>query len=211
MKGFLQFTGFILIILALSACTKTLPEKPAGPDPTPAPPPPPPFVETAPPVLKPVFLKVNSVIGGYYEALPSKYDSLTENTYPLLIFIHGAGQTGNGNSNLPQVLLEGIPKLLAEKKFPASFTVNDKNHSFVILAPQLSREVTADELYPFITHAKSKYRINPKRIYLTGFSMGGIIVSELAAKRPTEFASLVTMAGVSKPNSQLAAKCSPHC
>ena len=57
-------------------------------------------------VLKAVTRSVNHKIGGYYIGLPSNYAQTTQ-AYPLLVYIHGAGQLGNGSSDLPLVLKDG--------------------------------------------------------------------------------------------------------
>jgi hypothetical protein len=54
-------------------------------------------------VLKPVTVAVNSGVGGYYLALPSNYNQTTQK-YPLLVFIPGAGQFGDGAFDLPLLL-----------------------------------------------------------------------------------------------------------
>src|SRR5215213_11472248 len=64
---------------------------------------------------------VNSKIGGYYQALPSNYDKTTQ-VYPLLVYMHGAGQIGNGNSDLSLLLKDGVAQVINDKKFPGTFT-----------------------------------------------------------------------------------------
>src|SRR5690606_38405126 len=80
-------------------------------------------IETEPPVLLPVSQEISANIKGYYQALPAHYQKTAEK-YPVIIYFHGGGQYGNGAEDLPQVLEDGVPKLLDEKKFPPSFTVN---------------------------------------------------------------------------------------
>src|SRR5688500_2330931 len=64
-------------------------------------------------IQTPVHTAVNSNIGGYYEALPPDYHSNPTKKYPLLIFVHGIGETGDGSPlKLPKVLRNGPPKLI---------------------------------------------------------------------------------------------------
>src|SRR5437868_10596563 len=77
-------------------------------------------VEIISPQFTAVSQSINGDISGFYIAKPQLYDS-TSKTYPLLISIHGGEQIGNGSTDLPLLLKEGIPKLVSQGKFPASF------------------------------------------------------------------------------------------
>jgi predicted peptidase len=154
-------------------------------------------IETEPPILNANVFPVNEVVGGYYSGLPAHYHD-TSKQYPTIIFIHGGGQHGDGNSQLHHVLNEAIPELLQQKRFPASFTVDGSNYSFIILAPQFLISPTNIQVLSFINYAKDTYRIDTSRIFLVGFSEGGTVASDVAAAHPEQFAALVAMAGVSK-------------
>lgn len=155
------------------------------------------YIETEPPSLKANVFRVNEVVGGYYSGLPVRYDKSTE-AYPAIIFIHGAGQYGNGDSDLHRILDEAIPELLQQKRFPPSFTALGSHFSFLILAPQFLVHPTEDQVLSFINYARENYRIAESRIYLVGFSEGGRIACDVAAAYPGQVAALVAMAGVSK-------------
>jgi Predicted peptidase len=126
------------------------------------------------PVQTPVKTPINSFIQGYYEWLPPDYATNTSRKYPLLIFIHGIGELGNGNSDLPKVLVNGPPKLIQQQKFPTSFTVNGQEFSFIVISPQFTANIKNTGVFnSLITTLKQKYRVDENRIYLTGLSMGG--------------------------------------
>lgn len=161
------------------------------------------IVETVPPVFKPVIQKVNDVIGGYYQALPVMYADNTKK-YPLLLFIHGGGQFGNGSYDLPLLLNEGIPQLLDEQKFPGDFIVNGVHHSFIVLAPQFSKVPDNAVIASFLAHAKKTYRIDERRLYLCGFSLGARIVCDYSAEFAGSLAAIVPISGVA--NFQVADK-----
>jgi predicted peptidase len=154
-------------------------------------------VETNPPVLRPVTQAINSSVGGYYLSTPYLYDSTTKR-FPLLISLHGGMQTGNGTSNLPSILYDGVPKVIQNGHFPPNINVNDQNFSFIVLAPQFSRYPAPSEIMSIINYAKKHYRVDPKRVYLTGLSMGGAVSWETAANYPGEIAAIVPIAGVPK-------------
>src|ERR1700748_2676173 len=71
---------------------------------------------------------------GFYEYLPAGYNTGSQ-TYPLIIFCHGQGEEGNGGSQLPNVLRNGIAQLIGSGNFPASFTVNGHTFSFIVIMP----------------------------------------------------------------------------
>ena len=83
-------------------------------------------VETKSPVQKGITINVNGNIGGYQQALPALYDSTTKR-YPLLVFIHGIGELGDGSTQLYNAANVGVARLIKDKKFPANFVVNNKN------------------------------------------------------------------------------------
>lgn len=155
------------------------------------------FVENTPPVLGEIKKKINNYIGGYYQALPAKYKESGLN-YPVIIFVHGMGQAGNGNSDLPLLLTEGLGKLIKEKKFPANFSIGSSTHSFIVLLPQFSSHENLGALDGFIDYAMKTYRVDKSRVYLAGLSMGGRMISNYAADYPGKVTAVVPMAGVSK-------------
>ncbi|MGZ5253718.1 MAG: carboxylesterase family protein, partial [Flavitalea sp.] len=123
-----------------------------------------------------------------------QYNS-TQVKYPLLLFIHGAGQYGNGGSDLNLVLREAIPELLDNNLFPPNIKVDNLNFSFITLIPQFSRQPTSEQLLSLITFAKTTYRIDESRIYIVGMSEGAEVVCNFGSSYPTQVAAIVPMAG----------------
>ena len=77
---------------------------------------------------------------GYVEYLPPSYRSGGSTSSPLLLFLHGYGESGAGTTDeLPLLYSTGIPQLLAEDRWPGS-------RPFVVLAPQNPWE-TDDTIY----------------------------------------------------------------
>lgn len=118
--------------------------------------------------------------GGYYAYVPPAYGSSTS-TFPLIIFIHGISELGNGTTELSKVLANGIPKLINAGTFPASFTVNNQTFSFIVLSPQFKVQPSPQDILSLINYAKTQYRIDENRIYVTGLSMGGGATEDFAS------------------------------
>jgi hypothetical protein len=76
--------------------------------------------ETSPAIQKAVNFNVNANIGGYMEALPARYDS-TNKKYPLLVFLHGLGELGNGTTQLANVTIKWRSGPAEKQKIPAGF------------------------------------------------------------------------------------------
>lgn len=98
---------------------------------------------------------------GYIEYLPEGY--LEKSNWPVIIFLHGIG--------------ERTPALLSSvgKYGPINYIRNGHKLPAVILAPQEfgSSDWKADGIEKFRAFAYSRYKIDPKRFYITGLSLGG--------------------------------------
>jgi len=110
-------------------------------------------------------LTVPGTSAGYWEYLPPHYGNGA--LYPLLIFGHGAGQRGNGTTELPRVLKHGPPKLIAADQWP-------EDRKFIVLSVQHTGSgcPSSQEVDDFLTFAIGKYDVDPQRVYLTGLSCG---------------------------------------
>jgi len=147
-------------------------------------------------VLSAVKEPITERMGGYYVGLPSNYNETTQ-AYPLLIYMHGAGQIGNGNNDLWMLLKDGVTKVINENKFPGSFTVNNQSYSLIVLMPQVKGFPQSVDVNDCIELAKEKWRVDASRIYLSGLSAGSMASCDLAAEISSQIAALVPMAGVS--------------
>jgi predicted esterase len=142
---------------------------------------------------------------GFYDYLPQGYNTGSEK-YPLIVFLHGYGQRGNGDATqLPILLTEGITKLIHVGKFPTSFTVNGQTHKFIIISPQFTGWPTASQIEQVFQYAISHYRVNQSRVYLTGYSMGGGLVWEYAGDNSSfanRLAAILPVSGSSFANTE---------
>lgn len=199
--------GIVCMLLFLFSCSKDskqlLVQEPEQPETVT----PEKFIETAPPVLTAVKKKINNSIGGFYQSLPSKYSERSDK-YPLIIFVHGLGQVGNGTTDLSKVAEEAIIRRIAQKTFPPHVTVGKDAYSFIVLAPQFSTHESLAALHGFVEYALKNYRVDQQRIYLAGLSLGGRMVCDYAATYPGRISAIVPMAGVSKQDETFSSKTS---
>lgn len=178
---------FALLLVSAVACNRNYQSDPG--------------VEILPlPVLKPVPGRVADQIQGYYEALPSNYDQQVK-AYPVFVFLHGAGQVGNGSNDLPLLLQEGVTQLLDDKKLPASFTVKKVLHEVLYFSPQFSERFDESSLNTFLNYLRRSYRVDSSRVYIIGMSVGGELACRYAYTYPNTITAVVSMAGGMPPDS----------
>jgi predicted peptidase len=161
--------------------------------------------ETAPPVQMAITWNISTNIQGYQRALPARYDSVLKK-YPLLIFIHGAGEMGNGSTDLYKVANVGVPALIKNKQFPPAFKVNDTSYSFIVISPQCKTVPSDVDMNALLDHAISKYRIDTTRIYVSGLSMGGGVTWVFGAASAQRISAIVPICGASSPTDSRAQK-----
>lgn len=131
---------------------------------------------------------------GVLTYLPAGYED-DDADVPLLVFLHGSGEAGDGSeTQLRQVLKNGIPSLIAAGEWPTALP-------FVVLMPQYSSAeangpcALNDEIESVIAWAAETYRIDPARVYLTGISCGAIgVLDYLADSQERRVAATVPIA-----------------
>src|SRR4051812_39404426 len=85
----------------------------------------------------PKYISTGANSNGFYEYLPAGYNTNSTQTYPLIIYMHGIGELGDGSpGQLPRLLWGGIPMAINNGVFPSSVTVNGQTHSFIVISPQ---------------------------------------------------------------------------
>ena len=112
---------------------------------------------------------------GFYEYVPVDYNANPSVKYPLIIFLHGIGERGNGTTELSRVLANGIPKYI-DAGHPMRFYWNGKWETFIVLSPQLNSSYgywSNQYISAMLQHAKSNLRIDTNRVFLAGMSLGG--------------------------------------
>lgn len=122
----------------------------------------------------------------YYLYFPEDYTAKTKEKFPLLLFLHGGGESGD---SLVTVKRNGPPKLIAQgKKFP-----------FLILAPQnpyQNKWWNTRAVKQLLDTIVFNNAIDTERIYLTGLSRGGGAAWEMAVQYPNTFAAMAVVCGM---------------
>ncbi len=123
--------------------------------------------------------------------LPLDYGKDPWQKWPLILFLHGSGLTGDDLNKLKIGELSGM--LEYGDDFPA-----------IVISPQLSGEgerqawfqdEPTNALFTLLDEVQATYSVNSKRIYLTGSSLGGGGVWTIGLRYPDKFAALVPVMG----------------
>jgi predicted peptidase len=117
-------------------------------------------------------------------------DGAARTRWPLVLFLHGAGERGHDPA---RVLRHGLAKRLRTlPDYPA-----------IVISPQCPGQTTwVDHLLPLLellAEAESRLRGDPDRVHVTGLSMGGMGAWLLGALAPERFASVVPICGLVPP------------
>lgn len=134
--------------------------------------------------------------------LPAPYDP--ERRYPLVLFLHGAGERGDDNRSQLRHGVRAFTTPAAQARFPA-----------LVVAPQCPlRQQWVDTPFGADAHdqpgepspplrlalelldaLQRQYGVDPARLYVTGISMGGFGTWDAVARHPGRFAAAVPVCG----------------
>ena len=129
---------------------------------------------------------------GYLEYLPQDYNANT-NDYPIVIFLHGIGERGTTSTD-PATLLSSVQRV-ANAALP-KYVKYGTQYPFILISPQLKGSYgtwPADYVMDVLNHVRKYLRINEKRIYITGLSLGGFGTWTTLGAYPQVFASAVAI------------------
>lgn len=151
-----------------------------------------------------VHLQAEFEIPAELEAMPSIHESMKYlihlpeefwdddgSEWPLIFFLHGAG---DGDNDSTFVMSSGLPAVLFLDEQPEEFP-------FVVVSPQAFSGLawweseTLRVLSALLDEVIASYRIDPNRVYLTGLSMGGYGSWWMASAYPEKFAAMVSISG----------------
>ena len=124
----------------------------------------------------------------YLYYLPKDYRAKGKQKWPLMLFLHGAGERG---TNVQRVAIHG----------PMSLVQQGREFPFIIIAPLCpeGERWQNDSLLALLEKVTKRYAVDKNRIYLTGLSMGGYGTWSLGAARPDLFAAIAPICGGGQP------------
>lgn len=121
----------------------------------------------------------------YIQYLPKDYDE--NKKYPLVFFLHGAGERGD---DLDLLSKHGYMKYHIE---------DDREYPFIFISPQCPEDKYwgnyVESLFKFLDYICENLPVDKSRIYLTGISMGGTGTYLMAQAEPARFAAIAPICG----------------
>jgi len=121
----------------------------------------------------------------YLLYLPQDYKANSGQAWPLLLFLHGGGESG---SNIEMVKTHGPPMMINQgAEFP-----------FMVLSPlnpHSKKFWNETALIQLLDTIQSTYAVDRRKIYIAGISRGGYGAWRMACQYPDRFAALIAICG----------------
>ncbi|HEY9488975.1 MAG TPA: alpha/beta hydrolase-fold protein, partial [Chryseosolibacter sp.] len=133
--------------------------------------------------------KVTSSGIGYLEYLPPGYHSSSDK-YPVVISLHGIREKGTTSTD-PKKVLADLPKV--DNVGLPKYVLSGEKYPFILISPQLKSNYgswPSSYVIQVLNHVKKYLRIDDRRVYLTGLSLGGLGVWRTAGDYPEVFAAI---------------------
>lgn len=129
-------------------------------------------------------------------ALPHGYDPKSNKRWPLIFFLHGSGERGD---DVWSVANHGPPKLLRGRDLSAGEREGARilAEKFIVVSPQCPKNVWWDSeaLVSLLDEVIELHRVDRRRVYLTGLSMGGYAAWAIGTAHPERFAAMAPICG----------------
>jgi predicted peptidase len=138
------------------------------------------------------FKNADGTTSPYVVFVPKDYDGKKE--YPVILFLHGAGETKN-----PKATKEG--KMPVEVGIGPAIKKREKDFPFIVVIPRAENfgwgatSENAKRALSMLDEVMKEYKTDAKRQYLTGLSMGGMGTWSVAMAHPDRFAAIVPICG----------------
>lgn len=142
-------------------------------------------------------VKDKSINYEYLIYYPEGYKKDKQKKYPLLMYLHGRSIRGR---DLEKVKSYGVIYEI----------IRGLKIDFIVVAPQCQTHWENDKLIEVLDHAEKNYRVDKRKVYLTGMSMGGYGAWYLAGGHPDRFAAVAPVAGGGKLSDIEDLKSMPH-
>lgn len=191
----------LVLIFSLAAGAWLFAQEPAKPG------------ETKPPEPKPADLFEARTFGGphgetlgYRLLKPEPYDPAQK--YPLVLFLHGAGERGTDNAIQVRIGAELFIKPDVRARFPCFVLAPQcppeqkwADIDWTIDAPKQPEKLSPSMALAVgaVDEVSKEFSIDPDRLYVTGLSMGGYGTWDLATRMPEKWAAAVPICGGGDP------------
>lgn len=126
------------------------------------------------------FSAVDESMQPYVVTVPPSYEPEGDRTYPLFIFLHGSTTAERWN---PQGLLKPLEIACWKRDVISTIPWGRRNQGY--------RNDGETDIWDVLADIQRRYRIDPDRIYLGGFSMGGGGTMYLSMSAPHRFATII--------------------
>jgi predicted peptidase len=122
----------------------------------------------------------------YQVYVPADYQS--KGSWPAILFLHGAGERGDDGLYQTNV---GLAPAIRQ---------NPSRYPAIAIFPQVPRDsqwvgAPADMAVAALQQTMREFHVDPKRVYLTGLSMGGHGTWYVAYRHPELFAAIIPICG----------------
>lgn len=130
---------------------------------------------------------------GHYLYRPAGYSQSPCKKWPLLVHLHGLGEIADSGKPLAAVLTGNS----AGQQINNGDAVQYKRPFLggLVLQPQAKSGWSASQIHGLIEYIKTRVRVDPDRIYITGLSLGGGGTWSYGVTYPGEVAALVPVSG----------------
>jgi len=142
-----------------------------------------------------VAARTNNLNERFWLYLPKRYKHASnKKPLPLIIYLHGSSRRGR---NIEEVKANGLAPLMDQRD----------DFEFVVASPQALAKHPwqkcwqPDDLILLLDHLLANYHLDPKRVYLTGLSMGGYGTWAAIGKHANRFAAAAPICGGGDPTS----------
>jgi predicted peptidase len=125
-----------------------------------------------------------SLTTDYLLFLPQKYHARKQKAWPLILFLHGAGERG---AEVSKAATHG----------PAKYIKAHPDFPFILVSPlcPAGRIWSNDVLLELLDNVSRECLVDSNRVYLTGISMGGYGSWNLGLAYPERFAAMAPICG----------------
>ena len=144
-------------------------------------------------------------------------DMSAKKKYPLVIFLHGAGERGDDNNSQLRHGSQMFLNPVVQEKYPAYVIFPQCPKSAFWAYPSFPKKfdasVVEDDMTPVFRAVKElidQYRdmpsVDPTRVYIMGLSMGGMGTFDMVCRFPEIFAAALPICGAVTPGRLISAK-----